>query len=475
MTNDLFSFAQERPTPPLPPAAAEGSLRGAWMRFAQNRSSVVAGAIVLLLLSFALLAPALSPYGVSFRDGFYRSMPPLFAPNITLSGPQALVDYYSSMGAVRSVRSADGDYFTLTVDAYARIGYIYVDLSEGEFLALQDYQNATGRQICYPVPENHAVFYPAVKSAANLWYELADESVYSTGESAHHDEKGDPIFVPAYLQAQTDYRSLRLEGDPGTWVYGVKNQTGYRCRVLYREYYRYRNGFAPRNFLGTNQHGQDILICLASGARLSFGLSLSVSIVNLLIGLCYGALEGYYGGKTDLLLERLADILGAVPFLVIATLFQLYLAQQAGPILSLLFSFLLTGWLGIAARVRTQFYRFKGEQYVLCARTLGAGDGRIIFRHILPNALGTVVTSAVLLIPGVIFSESMLSYLGIVNLESANLTSLGTMLAGGRAYLSSYPHILAFPAVFIALLEISFNLLGNGLRDALDPMQSEPR
>ena len=120
--------------------------------------------------------------------------------------------------------------------------------------------------------------------------------------------------------------------------------------------------------------------------------------------------------------------------------------------------------------MRSQFYRFKNAEYVLCARTLGASDKRIIFRHILPNAAGTIITSAVLLIPGVIFSESMLSYLGIVNLESANLTSIGTMLSGGRQYLSTYPHILAFPALFIALLEISFNLLGNGLRDAFNPV-----
>ena len=137
--------------------------------------------------------------------------------------------------------------------------------------------------------------------------------------------------------------------------------------------------------------------------------------------------------------------------------------------LSLLFSFVLTGWIGIAARVRTQFYRFKNAEYVLCARTLGAGNGRLIFRHILPNAIGTIITGAVLLIPGVIFSESMLSYLGIVNLEAENMTSIGTMLAGGRAYLGTQPHILAFPAIFLALLEISFNLFGNGLRDAFNP------
>jgi oligopeptide transport system permease protein len=261
-----------------------------------------------------------------------------------------------------------------------------------------------------------------------------------------------------------------MENDPGNWVYGAKNQTGYRCRVLYSAYYQYKNGFSPRHILGTNQHGQDILVSLASGARLSFLLAAGVSVLNLLIGVCYGAVEGYYGGKLDLTMERVSDILAAIPFIVVATLFQLHLAQRVGAVPSLLFSFVLTGWIGIASRVRSQFYRFKNAEYVLCSRTLGASDGRIIFRHILPNAIGTIITSAVLLIPGVIFSESMLSYLGIVNLESANMTSIGTMLSSGRQYLSTYPHILAFPAIFIALLEISFNLLGNGLRDAFNPI-----
>ena len=116
-----------------------------------------------------------------------------------------------------------------------------------------------------------------------------------------------------------------------------------------------------------------------------------------------------------------------------------------------------------------QFDRYKGQEYVLASRVLGAGDLRIMFRHIFPNALGTIITSSVLVIPGVIFMESSLTYLGIVNLDSSTMTSVGTMLANGRQYLSSDPHIILFPALFISLLEVSFNLFGNGLRDAFNP------
>ena len=158
-----------------------------------------------------------------------------------------------------------------------------------------------------------------------------------------------------------------------------------------------------------------------------------------------------------------------VGIIVVATLFQIHLAKKVGPIPSLLFAFVLTGWIGMASRVRMQFYRFKGQEYILAARTLGARDTRLMFKHIFPNSLGTIITGTVLVIPGVIFSESSMTYLGIVNLESSTMTSVGTMLANGRNYLSTDPYIILFPALFISLLEISFNLFGNGLRDAFNP------
>ena len=116
-----------------------------------------------------------------------------------------------------------------------------------------------------------------------------------------------------------------------------------------------------------------------------------------------------------------------------------------------------------------QFYRYKNQEYVLAARTLGASNKRLMFKHIFPNAIGTIITSSVLVIPSVIFSESSLTYLGIVNLESSSTTSVGTMLANGRSSLQTYPHIILFPALFISLLMITFNLFGNGLRDAFNP------
>lgn len=479
---------------------AIGYFGDAFNRFKKNKSSVVAACIIIFMLIFALVTPFLSPYSVTFRDGYYKMVLPKCEALSwlgwdgckTQQESQAGYDYLNSIGqeygssAVKEVKSSFVEessgktYYKLYVDSYEKVGFTYVDLNQEEYDALKAYQNETGIQVMYPLPQNYNTTFVGSVSGANLWYQLENDVPTSNGTSAYHDENGNPIYVNNYKTGGKNYGkydSIRIEGDDGTagedgdewYVYAVKNQTGYRVRVLYSAYYEYQNGFEPNYLFGTNQHGQDILVCLASGAQLSLLLAISVSILNFFIGIIYGCIEGYYGGAVDLIMERISDVLSSVPGIVVQTLFQLHLADKVGPVPSLLFAFVLTGWIGIASRVRTQFYRFKNSEYVLAARTLGASDARLIFRHILPNSLGTIITGTILIIPSVIFSESMLTYLGIVNLETSGLTSIGTMLANGRTYLSTYPHILMFPAIFIALLEISFNLFGNGLRDALNP------
>ncbi|MBP5766276.1 MAG: ABC transporter permease, partial [Clostridia bacterium] len=253
-------------------------------------------------------------------------------------------------------------------------------------------------------------------------------------------------------------------------VGGGDNDTAlYRIRVLYYNYYIYQNGFEPNYMFGTDSQGYDLALRLAEGIRLSLGISILVCTINFIIGALYGSVEGYYGGATDIIMERISDILADVPFIVVATLFQMHLAKKVGPLISLIFAFVLTGWIGIAARVRSQFYRFKNQEYVMAARTLGASDRRIIWKHIFPNTLGTIITASALSIPGFIFSESMLSFLGIVKLGGSGTTSLGTLLSDASAIWMNYPHLMIFPALVISLLMISFNLFGNGLRDAFNP------
>ena len=219
--------------------------------------------------------------------------------------------------------------------------------------------------------------------------------------------------------------------------------------------------------LGTDNAGRDLFACMGSGARFSFILAVIVAVVNLFVGAIYGAIEGYYGGKVDLIMERICDILASIPFMIVITLLKYY--KIGSHILILFISFFLTGWIGMAGRTRMQFYRFKNQEYVLVARTLGAKDSRIMFKHILPNAIGTLITGSVLVIPGVIFSETSLSYLNIIDLNTGNLTSIGSLLAKGQQSLFTAPHVILWPAIFISLLMLSFNLFGNGLRDAFNP------
>ena len=473
-----------------------GYFKDAWLRFVRNKSAVVAFVLIVILVLFAVIVPFISRYDVTFRSGYYKTMQPrnplLVGTGFWDGGKQESLNQ-DSFDAIRAIGVETGRhpimkesrvytdstglvYHEARVDSYARVGFAYINLTPEEYERLMDYQDEKGYQVIYPMAKTYNIDFLQGNAGANFWYKLKNETTVSTG-APQLDENGE--FIPNYLTAsdknRAGYRSLRVSWDNGgadgdEWlVYAQKNQSGYRVRVDYYEYFRYLYGQEPSFLFGTNGYGQDMLTCLAAGARLSFLLAIVVSAINFLIGGIYGAIEGYYGGAVDMVMERISDVLYDVPFMVVATLFQLHLAQKVGVLPSLLFAFVLTGWVGMAARVRMQFYRFKGHEYVLAARTLGASDRRLIFKHIYPNSLGTIITGSVLAIPGVIFSESMLSYLHIINLETSSLTSIGTLLAGGQGYLSTYPHIIFFPALFISILEISFNLFGNGLRDAFNP------
>ena len=286
------------------------------------------------------------------------------------------------------------------------------------------------------------------------------------------------FYIDGQFKGDNYYSKMRIEGEDNyTYDYAIQKNGGkqYEIRVNYFEYYRYYHKMIlkdritePYFVLGTTATGQDIFTCLASGARFSFLMAIIVASVNLIVGAIYGALEGYYGGKVDMIMERIVEILSAVPFMIVITLLK-YHMKGSSQALILFISFFLTGWIGMSGTVRMQFYRFKNQEYVLAARTLGARDPRIMFKHIFPNALGTIITSCVLVIPGMIFSETSLSYLGIINLNTGKMTSVGTLLANAQPYLVSFPHMILFPAIFISLLMLCFNLFGNGLRDAFNP------
>lgn len=218
------------------------------------------------------------------------------------------------------------------------------------------------------------------------------------------------------------------------------------------------------HWFGTDYLGRDLMTRLFQGTRISLLIAFFSVITNCIIGVVYGAIAGYYGGKVDLVLTHVAEILDGMPYTVVAILFMILFG--AG-MLSIILALCITGWIGTSRLIRSQFYRYKGREYVLAARTLGVPDATLIFRHILPNCVGPLITRTMIAIPGAIFSESFLAFLGL-GIKAPN-PSIGVLLSNGQDVLLQYPYQVFFPAVLISLLMIAFNLFSNGLRDALDP------
>ncbi len=473
--------------------------RDALNRFSRNKGSILAFIVICCLILFAIVAPFLTPYTVSYQDEYYRfALPKLqLCYDLKLGfwdgGKQGdgLNEYSYIMHLATQIETRRDVFMSDVVketteymgkeqtsysyryDTYNAVGVKFINLTTAQYQALQAYQDEMGVQVIMPITEpsrrpTHQKF-AGDGDDAKVWFRTN-----SKGEVVY-DKEGNLIPIYQANDGQDEYTSkMYWEGEEKLYNYAEKMDGGvWRIRVDYREYYKYIHYLAddgitePYFIFGANNIGKDLFVCLASGARFSFILAIVVSVVNLIVGAIYGSIEGYYGGKLDLAMERFVELLTSIPFMIVITLMRYHL--NASHVTILFISFFLTGWTGMAGRTRMQFYRFKNQEYVLVARTLGASDGRIMFKHIFPNAIGTLITGSVLVIPGVIFSETSLSYLGIINLSTGSMTSVGTLLATGQNYLFTYPHMILFPALFISLLMLCFNLFGNGLRDAFNP------
>ena len=476
-----------------------GYFKDAFRRFCKNKGSVIAAIIILLLVGFSIVGPLISNYTTDFNDINLKCLLPksnLFQwcgwdgceRNNEVSaadyleyraieqetGDKIIKNVYGS-SEVTTFNGITKKYYDCYIDSYTKSVVKFVQLTTEQYQTLQKYQDDHDIQIIYPaVIETDNIL---TKDNACIYYQVNESGTfknYPVGYTATSDVNNF-TFTNNYIayDGNDGYTSnIRIEENgEKLYNYAIKKQGGnWLVRVHYNRYFASKNnGKMPLFLFGSDQYGKDIFVRLSSGARFSFLFAIAISAINLIIGAIYGAIEGYYGGAVDMVMERVSDILSGVPFMVVVTLFKLHIMNKVGMIPTLLFAFVLTGWIGMASNTRMQFYRYKNQEYVLAARTLGARDARIMFKHIFPNSLGTLITSCVLVIPGVIFSESSLSYLGIINLSTGSTTSVGTLLANGQGQLQSFPHIILFPAVFIALLMISFNLFGNGLRDAFNP------
>ncbi|WP_408010709.1 oligopeptide ABC transporter permease [Pseudalkalibacillus sp. A8] len=221
-------------------------------------------------------------------------------------------------------------------------------------------------------------------------------------------------------------------------------------------------------WFGTDGLGRDLWTRVWQGTRISLYIALLAAAIDMVIGVIYGGISAYYGGRVDNVLQRIVEILVGIPNLVVVILMILVLDPG---IISITVALTITGWIGMSRIVRGQILKLKGQEFVLASRTLGSSDNKIISKHLIPNVMGVIIINTMFTIPSAIFFEAFLSFIGL-GLQPP-LASLGTLIEEGYRNMQIFPHMMIYPSIIISLVMIAFNVVADGLRDALDPKMRE--
>ena len=397
--------------------------KDAWRRLKKNVVAMVALGVIVFLFLFAFVGPLLIPYGY---DEFNKGAENLYPYHYTLEDTQRVNDEIASRTQSDVV---DVDEMIAQAKAEAE--------KKGEKFTKKD----------------EAVIRAKAKVAAKPSEDSSEEQ--SVDEDSVRKELGIKKHIFGYSQAELERKAN------GEKVF-------------------------PHVF-GTDMYGRDILVRVMYGARVSMSVGVFAAILVLVIGALYGAISGYCGGKVDAVMQRIVELIYAVPemlvVLLIATALKPILTDYVnssgtsplksfvnvlGPnLISMFIAFGLLYWVTMSRIIRGQVLQLKQQEYVTAARALGASGGRIIRRHLLPNCIGQIVVTTCLQIPSAIFLESFLSYLGVG--VSAPLPSLGSMATDALSGMYTYTYRLIVPSVVLSVMILAFNLFGDGLRDALDP------
>ena len=397
--------------------------KDAWRRLKKNVVAMVALGVIVFLFLFAFVGPLLIPYGY---DEFNKGAENLYPYHYTLEDTQRVNDEIASRTQSDVV---DVDEMIAQAKAEAE--------KKGEKFTKKD----------------EAVIRAKAKVAAKPSEDSSEEQ--SVDEDSIRKELGIKKHIFGYSQAELERKAN------GEKVF-------------------------PHVF-GTDMYGRDILVRVMYGARVSMSVGVFAAILVLVIGALYGAISGYCGGKVDAVMQRIVELIYAVPemlvVLLIATALKPILTDYVnssgtspmksfvnvlGPnLISMFIAFGLLYWVTMSRIIRGQVLQLKQQEYVTAARALGAKGGRIISKHLLPNCIGQIVVTTCLQIPSAIFLESFLSYLGVG--VSAPLPSLGSMATDALSGMYTYTYRLIVPSVILSIMILAFNLFGDGLRDALDP------
>lgn len=240
---------------------------------------------------------------------------------------------------------------------------------------------------------------------------------------------------------------------------------------MFSEFNYYSNDYLATNeapslthWFGTDDLGRDMFVRTWYGARISLIVGLVAAAIDLFIGVIYGGIMGYFGGRVDSIMNKFSEILYAIPYLLV-TILLLVVMEPSLP--TIIIALTITGWINMSWIVRGEIMQLKSREFVLASRSMGADWRRLLFRHLLPNAIGPIIVTVTLSVPNAIFAEAFLSFLGLG--VQAPVASLGSMINDALTAWLVFPWRLLFPAGLISLIMLSFNIFGDGLRDALDP------